>query len=278
MYLTKITALACIVLTAAACGDTEETTTMDHSQHDMGGDHQPTDAPTAHPLAHLVEGTYAIKMVIPKLQNLPVIGETESAVLSYSLGTIKQQGHSFTITEQPCHYVASTNELIQVSIPDRIPAAITPTVTPITFQGEGDNISYDRAESVVVVGANLADPANDPLPTSPDDDRVVDHEGDGKPGATAMISGMISGELYYVQRQHYAYSGTRAADGTLSGLLLDRSQQNTIDATEDMLKSDTSSTPIPERTTATLLPLTGDYTCSQLIYELPTLFPERADQ
>ncbi len=277
MHIIKIIALACLALTVSGCG-AEEEAPIDHSKHDMGGGHPTEETTNVHPLAHLVEGTYAVKMVIPKLQNLPVIGETESSITSYSLATIKQEGEGFMITEQPCHYVASTNELIQVTIPDRIPAAITPTETPITFAGEGDNITYERAESVVIVGANLADPVNDELPTTPDDDRVIDHEGDGNPGATATIGGMISGELYYVQRQRYSYSGTRAVDGTLSGMLHDNSTQNTIDATEDMLKSDTSSTPVPERTTAMLLPLTGDYTCSQLIYELPTLLPERADQ
>jgi hypothetical protein len=47
---------------------------------------------------------------------------------------------------------------------------------------------YAPPVAVVVGGAMLDDPANDPLPTEPDDERVFDADGDGQPGMTVINS------------------------------------------------------------------------------------------
>ena len=68
--------------------------------------------------------------------------------------------------------------------------------------------------SVVVVGADLADPANDPLPTEPTDPAVADEDGDGNPGVTmvAVVPAMICQdeveELYICLRTAATLSGT----------------------------------------------------------------------
>ena len=92
------------------------------------------------------------------------------------------------------------------------------------------------------MGVNLDDPQNDELPTDVEDPRIFDHEGDGKPGATAQVGGgidggeLLSGEAYFVQRQRFSFSGEFTRDGKMHGKLIDRSNQRVIDATNDFLK------------------------------------------
>ena len=65
--------------------------------------------------------------------------------------------------------------------------------------------AYEPPASVVVAGAVLDDPANDALPTEPDDPRVRDDDGDGEPGVT--VTNSLGGE------QRIVYRNTGSARG-----------------------------------------------------------------
>ena len=133
-----------------------------------------------------------------------------------------------------------------------------------------------------MIGVRLDDPSNDPLPTDPEDDRIFDQEGDGKLGATASVAGgidggeLLSGEAYFVQRQKFSYSGTRNRNGKLTGALDDHSNQQVVDATNGfLLIGVTDSVNLPELSTATLVPVTGQYDCARITAESATLFPNQ---
>lgn len=238
----------------------------------------PTTPP--HPLAALVEGTYALRTDSVTEGNFPIIGRIESRMISYALATIQQEGEGFTVTEQSCRYEMGGGSDAMIS--DTVPTSLEPVTAVITFEGEGDNITYQREETVQLIGIRLDDPANDPLPTDPEDERIFDQEGDGKPGATASIAGgidggeLLSGDAYFIQRQKFSYSGTRNRNGKLTGLLDDDSNQQVIDATNGFLMLEiTNSVPLPELSTATLVPLNGQYDCARISAESATLFPNQ---
>ncbi|MEW5847206.1 MAG: Ig-like domain-containing protein [Myxococcota bacterium] len=69
--------------------------------------------------------------------------------------------------------------------------------------------------SVVVVGAELSDPANDPLPTDEDDSRVRDSDGDGQPGVTVINS--LGGEQHIVYRNKGESRGTIVSSNKVEG-------------------------------------------------------------
>ena len=60
--------------------------------------------------------------------------------------------------------------------------------TPVAITVVGGRAACDRPETPTGIGVDLEDPANEPLPTDPNDPRIADDDGDGKPGVTATIT------------------------------------------------------------------------------------------
>ena len=233
-----------------------------------------------HPLAALVEGTYALRAISVSEGNFPLLGRTKSSMTSYGLATIKQVGDGFTITEQACRYDMGGNETAKPSVDDAVPQSLSPVSAAIVFEGEGENVTFSREETVQLVGVRLDDPINDELPTESDDPRVFDQEGDGKPGATASVGGgvdgteLFSGDAYFVQRQRFTYTGKLEADGTLRGPLVDNSSQKIVEATNEFLLLEvTDSVAVPEESMVTLVKLNSEFDCAKISAEAESLFP-----
>ncbi len=97
-----------------------------------------------------------------------------------------------------------------------------------------------RPRTPTGIGIRLEDPANDPLPTDPDDPRIADDDHDGKPGVTVRIkvTDTISGELYIARREIFAYDVLGQDDGSLTGTVDDHSEQLIVGASDDMFKTE----------------------------------------
>ena len=87
-----------------------------------------------------------------------------------------------------------------------------------------------------VVGATLADPVNDSLPTDPNDPTVFDQDQDGNPGITIKLSGVASGDLYVVQRQKDEMTGIAVTNDRVVGHYSFTSEQNVLASNPEWLK------------------------------------------
>jgi hypothetical protein len=134
-----------------------------------------------------------------------------------------------------------------------------------------------RPETPTGIGVDLEDPANEPLPTDPDDPRIADDDGDGKPGVTATItvSEALAGEIYLARREIFAYLVDEQPDGSLIGSVSDRSEQLMVGASNDVFLTqaewvqyeDLSKSPI------ILVPVDADWDCDRLMAERNRVFP-----
>ena len=126
----------------------------------------------------------------------------------------------------------------------------------------------------MLVGCKLADPINTPLPTSPTDPTVFDQDTDAKAGVTIKIGGFVTGDIYTAQRQRFSYTSMALpAAGMANGATIDRSEQNTLDATNPLLNQKVTLNPVDAKSTFRLAKLTGITTCAALITQSATLFP-----
>ncbi len=97
----------------------------------------------------------------------------------------------------------------------------------------GPTLVLPRAAAVM--GATLADPHQDPLPRRPDDPRVRDPDQDGEPGLTVRVHGVLSGELYVVQRAWTALRSTSLAPDLIEGHVDWSVEQATLGASRRLL-------------------------------------------
>ncbi|MGD0045277.1 MAG: hypothetical protein ABSE84_33575, partial [Isosphaeraceae bacterium] len=109
-----------------------------------------------------------------------------------------QTGNDVTLAGNYCDRVEQDdpNDPAQVVIPD----AWRLTPWPVQRSGsfapdESGQLTLTLPTLIEVVGARLANPACDALPTDPNDPRLVDDDNDGLPGITIGLKGLISGTL-----------------------------------------------------------------------------------
>ena len=226
-------------------------------------------------LADRLMGQYAMRAVVSSLANAPMIGQLTLTSRAYGLATIERDGQGLRLLEQGCHVdMESSNTIVNMQLPDAIAQSMPPNPTPLRAWEEGAVVKFNRPESVLVVGANLADPIHDALPTDQTDPRVIDQDGDGKPGVTILFSGFVSGQLYAVQRQRASYDGTISANDTFTGTNTDRSEQSVLGASNPLLEQPLDQTPNPDSSLSTILlvKVSGSYDCSKLMADKDTLF------
>ncbi len=168
---------------------------------------------------------------------------------------------------------------------DEAVQAIKPRVQEVDlFLKDGAWHIY-RPESPSLLGIN-GDPMK-PLSTNRDDPNLTDPDNDGHPGVTVQISvgKFFSGEIYLTRREIFSNYLTLNNNGTLSGYVIDRSEQFVVGASKKILNQksnsfqhpDTGLSPVllvkvgPETDTPEeLMKIRGD-----IFPEEPDFFPEK---
>lgn len=176
-----------------------------------------------------------------------------------------------------CHADTVTDQDIDVSISDAATQAIKPVATPVTVTEVDGKLNVARPPTPTGIGIELEDPANDPLPTDPDDPRIFDADGDGKPGVTSTVkvSEDLGGEIYLARREIFSYDVTQESPDRFAGTITDRSEQLIIGASDPLFETPAQWVQIddPERNPVIWVRVDDDWDCDRLAEERPTLFP-----
>ena len=133
-----------------------------------------------------------------------------------------------------CHADTPTDQKIEVSISDAATQAIKPIATPVEVTKVDGKFHIVRPATPTAIGIKLADPANEVLPTDPNDPRIFDADGDGHPGVTSSvkISDALKGEVYIARREIFAYTLTQQSDDRFTGFITDKSEQLVVGASD----------------------------------------------
>lgn len=136
--------------------------------------------------------------------------------------------------------------------------------------------SFVLPETLSIKGVNLEDPLNDPLPTDPEDPRLVDFDKDGNPGYTVYVSGAANGELYATERYLFSYSGTVVTNDLISGLIDGVVESVFVESTSPLIPTDTETKADeePSHNFFEFKRVDDGMTCEQLLTQYPTIFPE----
>jgi hypothetical protein len=102
--------------------------------------------------------------------------------------------------------------------------------------------------------------------------------GDGKPGVTATItvSPTSKGEVYIARREIFAYDVDEQNDGSLTGVVRDRSEQLVVGASDpifEMSSGQWQQHPDPTKSPIILKPVSRSWDCERLRQERPRMFP-----
>lgn len=226
-------------------------------------------------IAPLVQGHYAVLSDVVTDQDLPFFGRKQITSRTLGLGEIQREGAGFVFVETSCRVETSGVEEVRTVIPDAVPRSLPAQRSQLVFTERDDVLSWERPESLFVVGAELADPQRDRLPTESTDDRLRDPDRDGNPGVTVRIEGVAQGDIYVVERRRVAYRGTMLGAGQLQGLVLDRSERSVVGASVEILRAPIPTMPHEEGRAnhIRLQRIDGPRDCDRLVTENGPLYP-----
>jgi len=227
-----------------------------------------------------LSGSWALFQVISDYWDVPLLGERPRRIYQIAKIRVDQNGAALLLrSETICAMVFDMGtSLVQISITPEFLAAVK--IGPLS----GKLVPSERGialvipEFLVLNGVRLTDPFSEPLPTMPDDPRVVDLDGDGKPGFTVMVRifGLFSGETYVIQRLRQEYRGTVLSPDYIRGTIAWKDEQVTLGASASffLIPGKGRPDPDPNRSFFVLRKIRGDEGCE----ELRELFREELEE
>ncbi len=119
-----------------------------------------------------------------------------------------------------------------------LPSALVSVLEAPRLRASVDSYGeFVQPRSYALLGVELEDRAGESLPTDPDDPRIVDCDGDGHPGGTVQISGIVSGEVYFAQRSWSELEGHRTTPNAFEGRVRFDEEQVILGASRRALRS-----------------------------------------
>ena len=163
---------------------------------------------------------------------------------------------------------------------DEAVQAIKPRVREVElFQKDGFWHIY-RPESPSLLG--IEGDAMKPLSNDPYDPNLTDPDKDGHPGVTVQISvgKFFRGEIYITRREIFSNYLTLNNNGTLSGYVIDRSEQFVVGASKKILNQESNSVQHPDTGMSPVLLVKVDPdidTAEELMRIRDNIFPEEPE-
>ncbi len=171
---------------------------------DWGNENSPNFA------AHSYEGIWGFAFFAAMtIKNVPFINVQDTVLKSFLLVKILQKNEDIEIYKKWCHLEFENfkdndpeyEDIAKMIIPENyilnMPIAKILVNNPPALV-KGNKFTTDKVN--ILFGARLNDPLNDPLPDKEHPENQYDDDRDSKPGVTVLLTGIISGEIYNVQR------------------------------------------------------------------------------
>ncbi len=209
-------------------------------------------------------------------------GVLKTLIVSYGFDDFTEVDGRIVDSTEFCFSEQRTDQPIETSLSDAATQAIRPPATPVEVDVVDGVLRIRRPATPTPVGIRLDDPAEESLPTDPDDPRIVDDDGDGKPGITVTIrvTDDLTGELYIARREIFAYEALLVAPDLLTGTVTDRSEQLVIGASDPVFAGSGTSWvqhADPAKSPIILVRVDEDWDCDRLRAERDDLFPPTPD-
>lgn len=177
-------------------------------------------------------GTWVVRVIGAIVVKAPIIGMVHQQIVLTLLVDVAQQGTNVVADGRYCNrqQKSEPGALTQVIIPDAWAHTETPIQRPGTYTVGSDGTPVVVFTTIPeTMGAVLASPGTDTLPTAADDPRVIDQDNDGNPGITVSLTGLsLSGQLYAVQRQITSFTGIPVSPDRIEGAVTFTTEQNVV--------------------------------------------------
>ena len=179
---------------------------------------------------------------------IPIVGELASKTLAVTLLQVRQDGANVFLDEQVCRLVTKApTSLVRTTYPDAFIRAVSGNQRRGRLERDGDRFRYVEPKQAYWRGMRPEIDVAEPLPSDASDPRIADLDGDGQPGLTVQVGGLIDGEIFLVQRSWSELDGVVRSGNKIEGQVAWGSEERILGASRSLLKSKPEKRPDPER-------------------------------
>lgn len=220
--------------------------------------------PSTHSLSeqnplHDYSGPYVLLQQTVTVAEIPVLADVVATARAVSLQNLVYRSGRLQGTGKVCHLHMETNSsLAQTEIPAAFRRSLPDVKTDAEVFAKDGTVVFRQAPQTLVVGAKLK--VGEALPTEARDPRVFDQDQDEKPGVTVRVSGLISGDLYLVQRSTSRLYGALRGSA-FTGRIEFQNEQSVLATTNRLFGSGPEPRPVPARSYFRLERVGPDATC-----------------
>lgn len=219
-------------------------------------------------------GTWAHKSLQTSLTDVPVGGEVEARTITLRITEVEQTDRTLAIRSKVCHSeVDGDSDTVTTRIPDAFVDGLPVAERRGQLEERNGELALTVDHQCDVYGADLDDP-QDALPTAPDAPTVVDADGDGDPGVTVHLEGMISAKLNIAQRGCDSYVGRVLSEDRVRGTVDWSADQELLESNSMLVGSKPPSRPHPDaqKSWFEMRRVDEAMTCEQLMERVDEVF------
>lgn len=198
-------------------------------------------------------------------------------IISYGFTDFYLQDGDLIEHDRFCHAAQKINyRSVTSDFPDAATQAIVPVDQKVELILRDGAWHIYRPPTPTLLGLE-GDPLQ-PLNSQFELSKIVDADGDGKPGVTVHLvaGGFIKGELYIIRREIFSNFLTLDADGSLKGYVKDESEQRVLGASLSIFDRPSNPAQHPDLRLSPmiLVPIADDIqSCEQLMANRDSWFP-----
>jgi hypothetical protein len=213
--------------------------------------------------SHRLDGRWVMMQQSTTVATVPVLGDIFAKSLVVSLHDARHRGGRLKGKGRVCQLrIDSGTRFVKTILPAAFRRSLPPPLLNARILDKGGKLQLLQSKRTIVVGARLKDKKRDTMPSTASDPRVFDQDGDGKPGVTIQIGGIVSGKIYVVQRSWTRLFGSEQRNGEFVGKLKFGNEQVILGATSSRLKSKPISRPVPSKSWFRLLKVPASSSCN----------------
>lgn len=163
-------------------------------------------------------GTWRMELNLVTDAKVPVLGNSPVLSKRVNIATIEWVDGALVQTHTACSVTAVTERAIgKPKIPQTFVDALADKTYPVELTVQDGQLHYAVDLRTEAVGYDAGEPL--PVPTLPEDPRVVDTDEDGHPGVTIQVYAPLFGDvdIYIVQYSQTWLSGTVRNQNRISG-------------------------------------------------------------
>lgn len=184
-----------------------------------------TPSATGTPLS--LSGRWVMVQVTTTKSDLPFVGAARASTRAVLLYDLTHDGTRVRGPGELCSLdIEAYPDLLRPVIPKRFARAVRPSPVDATLTVVDGRPHLESARALVVVGAALKEPWSEALPDEDDDPRIRDTDGDGHPGVTIELVGLVEAEVYMAQRRWDRLQGDVRGADRVEGTVVHANEQS----------------------------------------------------